>query len=183
MLAGGLDSLDWLKDRIKRPEAVVDLCGIPELKGIRETGEGLEIGAMTTLTEVVRHPVVRSGIRSCSKRPKRRRRRRFATRAPSAATCRRTRAAGTTAPAGRATAPAATSATPTRPTSINREHAILDADRCVAVNPSDTAPALIALDAQMVIRTADGEERVVAAEDYFVGPGIDITTHDDAAAR
>ena len=60
VLAGGLDSLDWLKDRIKRPEAVVDLCGIPELKGIRETGEALEIGATTTLTEVVRHPVVRA---------------------------------------------------------------------------------------------------------------------------
>ena len=42
------------------------------------------------------------------------------------------------------------------PTAINREHAIFDADRCVAVNPSDTAPALIALDAQMVIR---GRER------------------------
>ena len=26
------------------------------------------------------------------------------------------------------------------PTAINREHAILDADRCVAVNPSDTVP-------------------------------------------
>ena len=38
------------------------------------------------------------------------------------------------------------------PTAINREHAILEADRCVAVSPSDTAPALIALDAQMVIR-------------------------------
>ena len=60
------------------------------------------------------------------------------------------------------------------PTAINREHAILGADRCVAVNPSDTAPALIALEAQMVIRSRDGE-RVVAAEDYFVGPGTDIT--------
>ena len=59
------------------------------------------------------------------------------------------------------------------PKSINREHAILDADRCVAVNPSDTAPALIALGASMVIRSANGE-RVVNAEDYFVGPGTDI---------
>ena len=39
------------------------------------------------------------------------------------------------------------------PTAINREHAIFDANRCVAVNPSDTAPALIALDAKMVIRS------------------------------
>ena len=60
------------------------------------------------------------------------------------------------------------------PTGMNREHAILDADRCVAVNPSDTAPALIALDAKMVIRTPKGE-RVVDAEDYFIGPGTDIT--------
>src|SRR5262249_28722969 len=60
------------------------------------------------------------------------------------------------------------------PTAINREHAILGADRCVAVNPSDTAPALIALGAQMVIRNAR-RERVVDAESYFVGPGIDIT--------
>ena len=60
------------------------------------------------------------------------------------------------------------------PTAINREHAILQADRCVAVSPSDTAPALIALDAQMVIRSR-GSERIVEAADYFLGPGTDIT--------
>ena len=56
MLAGGLDSFDWLKDRIKRPKTVVDLSGIEELRGIRTTSDGIEIGAMTTLTEVVQHP-------------------------------------------------------------------------------------------------------------------------------
>jgi xanthine dehydrogenase YagS FAD-binding subunit len=59
------------------------------------------------------------------------------------------------------------------PSAINREHAIFDANRCVAVNPSDTAPALIALDAKMVIRSSDGE-RVVDAENYFIGPSVDI---------
>ena len=43
------------------------------------------------------------------------------------------------------------------PTAVNREHAIFGADRCVAVNPSDTAPAMIALDAQ------DGHPLVEAA--------------------
>ena len=57
---------------------------------------------------------------------------------------------------------------------LAREHAILHADRCVAVNPSDSAPALIALDAKFVLRTSKGE-RVVDAEDYFIGPDIDIT--------
>ena len=60
------------------------------------------------------------------------------------------------------------------PTAMNREHAIFEADRCVAVSPSDTAPALVALAAQMVIRRGR-RERVVEAEDYFVGPGVDIT--------
>ena len=59
ILAGGLDSFDWLKDRIKRPRYVVDLSGIDELKGVRERNGGIEIGAMTSLTDVVRHPIVR----------------------------------------------------------------------------------------------------------------------------
>jgi CO/xanthine dehydrogenase FAD-binding subunit len=44
-MAGGLDSFDWLKDRIKRPKVLVDLSGIEELRGIRTTGDGIEIGA------------------------------------------------------------------------------------------------------------------------------------------
>src|SRR5260370_42245489 len=59
VMAGGLDSFDWLKDRIKKPKAVVDLSGIAELKGVRDTVDGIEIGAMTTLTEVGRNSTVR----------------------------------------------------------------------------------------------------------------------------
>ena len=44
ILAGGLDSFDWLKDR-KRPKVLVDLSGIEELRGIRTTDGGIEIGA------------------------------------------------------------------------------------------------------------------------------------------
>jgi len=60
------------------------------------------------------------------------------------------------------------------PTAMNREHAILGASRCVAVNPSDTAPVLVALDAEMVVRNRTGE-RVIPAQDFFIGPAIDIT--------
>src|ERR1700691_4580750 len=58
VMAGGLDSFDWLKDRIKKPKVVVDLSGIEELKGVRPTSDGIEIGAMTTLTEVVKNPLI-----------------------------------------------------------------------------------------------------------------------------
>ncbi len=100
--------------------------------------------------------------------------RRFATRAPSAAMFRRTRAAGTTAPVGPATAPAETFAMPTPPSAATASTPSFAPDRCVAVHPSDSAPALIALDAKFVIQTPKGE-RIVDAEDYFLGPDIDIT--------
>jgi len=59
IMAGGLDSFDWLKDRIKRPKVLIDLSGIEELRGIRTTDGGIEIGALTTLTEIVNHPIVK----------------------------------------------------------------------------------------------------------------------------
>src|SRR5258708_29045664 len=62
-LAGGYDSLTWFKERIKRPKAVIDLSGIAALKGIRETADGVEIGALTTLTEIERNPIIRTKYR------------------------------------------------------------------------------------------------------------------------
>ena len=58
-LAGGNDSLDWFKDRVKRPEVVVDLSGLTELSGIREVDGGIEIGALTTLTEIETSALIR----------------------------------------------------------------------------------------------------------------------------
>src|ERR1700686_5488655 len=62
-MAGGYDSLSWFKDRIKRPKAVIALSGIAEMKGFRETADGLEIGGLTTLTEIERNPIVRAKYR------------------------------------------------------------------------------------------------------------------------
>jgi xanthine dehydrogenase YagS FAD-binding subunit len=174
ILAGGLDSFDWLKDRIKRPSLVIDLSAIAELKGIRQRGDGLEIGAMTTLTEVVRHPLINERYSILLKAaeaaasPQIRNQGTIGGNVTQDTRCWYYRAGWSCYRAGGNICYADT------PTAINREHAILGADRCVAVNPSDTSPALIALEAEMVIRSRDGE-RIVAAEDYFVGPGTDIT--------
>jgi xanthine dehydrogenase YagS FAD-binding subunit len=174
VMAGGLDTFDWLKDRIKRPKVVIDLSQVSELRGVREMNGGLEIGAMTTLTEVVRHPVVRekfsilsTGAEAAAS-PQIRNQGTIGGNVSQDARCWYYRGGWKCYRAGGNICFADT------PTAINREHAILHADRCVAVNPSDSAPALIALDAQMVIRNRQGE-RVVNAEDYFIGPAIDIT--------
>jgi xanthine dehydrogenase YagS FAD-binding subunit len=173
-LAGGMDAFDWLKDRIRKPKAVVDLSGIEELRGIRTTSDGIEIGAMTTLTEVVNHPAVKqqygllSEAASYVASPQIRNQGTLGGNVSQDARCWYYRAGWPCYRAGGNICYADT------PVGRNREHAILHAERCVAVNPSDTAPALIALDAKFVIRTAKGE-RVINAEDYFLGPDIDIT--------
>ncbi|HXI29333.1 MAG TPA: xanthine dehydrogenase family protein subunit M [Vicinamibacterales bacterium] len=174
VLAGGLDNMDWLKDRLKKPKVVVDLTNIAELRGIKEVNGGLEIGAMTTLTEVVRHPVVRekfSILMDAAEHvasPQIRNQGTIGGNVSQDTRCWYYRGGWTCYRAGGNICYADT------PTAVNREHAIFDADRCVAVNPSDTAPALVALDAQMVIRGPKGE-RVLNAEDYWIGPGTDIT--------
>jgi len=173
IFAGGLDSFDWLKDRIKRPRYVIDLGGIEELKGVRERDGGLEIGAMTTLTDVVRHPIVReryailTEAAEAAASPQIRNQGTIGGNVSQDTRCWYYRSGWSCYRAGGNICYADT------PEAINREHAILGADRCVAVNPSDTAPALIALGALMVVRSARGE-RLVDAEDYFIGPGTDI---------
>jgi xanthine dehydrogenase YagS FAD-binding subunit len=175
VLAGGMDSFDWLKDRIKKPKVVVDLSGIAELKGIRSTADGIEIGAMTTLTEVVEHTLIKEKYKLLANSaelvasPQIRNQGTIGGNVSQDARCWYYRAGWPCYRAGGNICYADT------PEGRNREHAILHAERCVAVNPSDTAPALIALDAKFVIRTHKGE-RVIDAEDYFIGPDIDITS-------
>ena len=172
-LAGGYDSLDWLKNRSRGPSAVIDLEGLEELKGIRETENGLEIGAMTTLTEIENSSIVQQRFGLLAK-------------AASQVASPQIRNAGTIGGnlaqdtrcwyyrygvncyrAGGNSCYAAA------PEAMNREHAIFGASRCVAVTPSDCAPAVVALDAEIVIRSRRGE-RIVRANDFFMQPSVDI---------
>lgn len=52
VLAGGTDLLPSMRQKLFEPEHVLDLRRIAELKGIRETEQGIEIGALTTLREI-----------------------------------------------------------------------------------------------------------------------------------
>ena len=58
LLAGGQDTFGWLKDRNKAPGAMIELTQIDAWKGIRETADGVEIGAVTTLTEIAKNPII-----------------------------------------------------------------------------------------------------------------------------
>ena len=173
-LAGGNDSLDWFKDRIKRPKAVIDLGGIKELRGITETADGIDIGALTTLSEVAANPLIREKFTVLAEAashvasPQIRNTGTLGGNVCQDARCWYYRSGLNCYRAGGNTCYADT------PEGMNREHCLFNANRCVAVSPSDTAPACIALDAEMVIAGPKGE-RTVKAEEFFIGPAVDIT--------
>ena len=174
VFAGGLDSLDWFKDRVKTPKVVVSLSAVDELKQIRSNQDGLEIGAMATLIDVINHSEVKSGYpiladaARAAASPQIRNQGTIGGNVAQDTRCWYYRDGWTCYRAGGNICYASPS------TAMNREHCILGGSRCVAVNPSDTAPVFVALDAKMVIRRGTSE-RIVDAEDFFIGPAVDIT--------
>ncbi|HJO11193.1 MAG TPA: xanthine dehydrogenase family protein subunit M [Gammaproteobacteria bacterium] len=173
LLSGGQDTYGWLKDRSKTPSAMIELTKIDAWKGISETADGVEIGAVTTLTEIANNPLIQSRFALLSTAagkvasPQIRNVGTLGGNVAQDARCwyyRRGldcyRAGGNLCYAD-------------SPEGLNREHALFGASRCVAVSPSDTAPALVALDATMVVSSTGGQ-RLISAEDFFVGPARDI---------
>ncbi len=173
IVGGGQDSWDWLKNRVKRTQAVLDLSGIAALKGVREHEGGLAIGALTTLTEVENDPLVRERfglLASAAGRvasPQIRNAGTLGGNISQDTRCWYYRGGVDCYRAGGNMCYADT------PEGQNREHAIFGASRCIAVSPSDTATALTALDASMVIARKGGE-RELPAEKFFIGPAVNI---------
>ena len=155
LLSGGQDTYGWLKDRNKTPSAMIELTQIDAWKGVKETSDGVEIGATTTLTEIANDPLIKSRFGLLAK-------------AASVVASPQIRNVGTLG--GNLNQDArcwyyrrgldcyragGNICYADSPEGLNREHALFGASRCVAVSPSDTAPALVALDATMVISSND----------------------------
>jgi xanthine dehydrogenase YagS FAD-binding subunit len=173
LVGGGQDTYGWLKDRAKSADALIDLSAIESLRGIRETADGIEIGALTTLTEVATSDLVRGSFSLLADAagkvasPQIRNIGTLGGNVSQDVRCWYYRRGLSCYRAGGNLCYADT------PQGMNREHALFDQSRCVAAGASDTAPALVALDASMVIQNMSGE-RVVSAQDFFVGPANDI---------
>ncbi|MCH2347249.1 MAG: xanthine dehydrogenase family protein subunit M [Pseudomonadales bacterium] len=173
LVGGGQDTYGWLKDRAKSVDALIDLSGIESLRGVRETDDGIEIGALTTLTEVINNELIQQRYSLLADAagqvasPQIRNIGTIGGNVSQDVRCWYYRRGLSCYRAGGNLCYADT------PQGMNREHALFEGSRCVAAGTSDTAPALVALDASMVIRNSTGE-RVVSAEDFFVGPANDI---------
>ncbi len=174
ILGGGQDTYGWIKDRAKNPAALIDLNGIEALKGIRQSDDGIEIGAATTLSEIIGNETIRRDYALLSDAaarvasPQIRNVGTLGGNLVQDARCWYYRRGLACYRAGGNICYADS------PEAMNREHALFGASRCVAVSPSDTATALDALDASMIATSIDGSRRI-AAEDFFVGPATHIT--------
>jgi xanthine dehydrogenase YagS FAD-binding subunit len=178
-LSGGTNILDLMKEDIARPDELVDINGT-NLAEIKATAAGLSLGALATNTDTANHPLVRRNfpmlslaiLAGASEQI-----RNMATNGGNvmqqvrclyfydiAVPCnRREPGSGCSAVAG-----------------LNRTYAILGwSENCVAVNPSDMAVALSALDARVNIRKTDGSMRSIPFTDLHRLPGD--TPHDDKA--
>ena len=149
------------------------MSAISSLRGIKETEDGLEIGALTTLSEIGGDLKIQRSYSLLSKAaevvasPQIRNIGTIGGNISQDVRCWYYRRGLSCYRAGGNLCYADT------PEGMNREHALFETSRCVAASASDTAPALVALNATMVIKSTQGE-RMLSAEDYFVGPSIDI---------
>jgi carbon-monoxide dehydrogenase medium subunit len=60
ILAGGQSLMPMMNLRVLAPEHLIDINRIPDLAGIRETADGIEIGAMTRQADVLSSDIVKA---------------------------------------------------------------------------------------------------------------------------
>lgn len=169
--AGGTDLIGCLRDGVFDTKSVVSLTALKELQGVSATPDGgLRIGALTTLAEIARHPEIAKLYPA------------LAQGAASAASpqlrnqgtlggnicqrprcwyfrgdfdCARKNGEFCYAENGE-----------------NRYHAIFGGETCHIVHPSDTAPALVALEAVATLAGPNGKRKVPLGK-FFVLPAVD----------
>ena len=163
--AGGTDLLTVLKGDLLAdyPKALINIKTIDGLNYINETNGALQIGAMTTLTDIADAPLIRKNYRVLSEAARSvasPQIRNFATIGGNL--CQDTRCWYYRYP--RNLGGPIVCARKGRGHCLavkgdNRYHAVMGGKKCFAVCPSDTAIALAALDADVVIAGADGIRR------------------------
>jgi xanthine dehydrogenase YagS FAD-binding subunit len=180
VVGGGSDLLggimkDWVTGKgMPLPDQIIDLTTIPDLKGIKSGADGFHIGATTTLSEVIEHQDLAAKVPLLGQA-----------------------AASVASPLIRNFGTLGGNINQ-RPrcwffrgenfacykkggdfcyavTGDNRYHAIIGGELCYIVHPSDTATALLALNAQSTV-AGPGGTRTVAFDDYFHGPREDVLT-------
>jgi xanthine dehydrogenase YagS FAD-binding subunit len=178
VMAGGSDMLGWIKDELVGPGApptdiVLDIRTIPNTNYVKyDAAAGLKIGALTTLTSVAEHAEVQKNYPVLS----------IAARSPASPGIRNVGTIGgnimqrprcwylrgANFPCYKKGGDFCFSVT-----GENQYHAILDGELCYIVHPSDTAPALISLNATANVMGPNGPKSI-PFDQFFIGPRTNV---------
>jgi len=171
--AGGTDLLGCLRDDVFDAAAIVSIAGLKELKGIDATpAGGLRIGSLTTIAEVARHPAIKSKYRALAMAaaevasPQLRNQGTIGGNLCQKPRCWYYRGEFHCLRKGGDLCYAVEGE--------NAYHCIFGGENCFIVHPSDTAPALAALQASVTIAGPDGR-RSVPVENFHMPPADDYT--------
>lgn len=171
--AGGIDLLDLMKDGVVSPPKLVNIRNVHSLHRIEVSGRGLQLGSLTTLSEIAEHPEIQK------------------------------RYAALSDAAGHAATPQVRNMATVggnlmqRPRcwyfrsadfdcrkkgtsdechalqGENQYHAIVNNGTCAMVHPSSTAVPLLAMNAEVELTSKSGK-RTVAMRDFYVAPEEDL---------
>jgi xanthine dehydrogenase YagS FAD-binding subunit len=169
LMAGGTDMLDEIKNKIVAPDVVIDLKTIPDFSTIRQDKKHISIGAMTTVADLAENPIIQENFPGLVEAalslasPQLRnvgtvggnlcQRPRCWYYRDTDTICRKKGGSRCYALRGR-----------------NKYHAIFGGGICSIVHPSDLAPALISLDAEVTISGPPGKKDILKLADFFTLP-------------
>jgi xanthine dehydrogenase YagS FAD-binding subunit len=168
VLAGGQDLLTEMKEHLAGPDRLVNLKSIPGLDALESGANGLRVGALATLAKIERDAGVRANwaalsqaaasiaspqIRSCA--------------TVGGNLCQRPRCWYYRLEEAKCLKKGGTECFAYG--GLNKYSAILGGGPSYIVHPSDLAPALVALDAEVTLRSSKGERKMPLA-DFYVLP-------------
>lgn len=168
--AGGIDLLDLMKEGIVAPPKLVNIRNIDGLRGIKMTKDGLQLGSLSTLSEIAAHPEIQ---------------RSYAALADAAGHAATPQVRNMATLGGNITQrprcwyfrssdfdckkKGGTSDDCHAHEGENQYHAIMNNGTCAMVHPSSTAVPLLAMNAQVQLVSKRGK-RLVSMSDFYVAP-------------
>jgi xanthine dehydrogenase YagS FAD-binding subunit len=171
--AGGTDLLGCLRDEVFTANRLVSISGLSELTGVKKTSDGgLRIGALTTITELSNHDLIKRDYAALARgasevgSPQLRNQGTIGGNICQKPRCWYYRGEFYCLRKGGAMCYALGGE--------NQFHAIFGTDgKCCITHPSDTAPALAALGAKVIIVGSEGSKKILL-EDFYVSPKEDV---------
>lgn len=171
LIAGGVDLLSEMKERIIEPDRVVNIKTVPGLTVVRADAKGLSLGPLVTLTTIEQHPVIERDYTALAEAAR-------SVASPQIRNvgtiggnlCQRPRCWYYRDETIKCIKKGGSKCYAAEDEADNKFNAILGGGPSYIVHPSDCATALVALGATVTYLDRAGKEQTVPAEEFFILP-------------